>query len=537
MNRALLLLSVAWLSGACSSNDADGAGGLAGGGSSGAALPTDGSAAEAGRGASGSELPPPAALAVESISPADGASDVPLDAVIEIRFSAEVDPATATASSVLVRGPNGPLQGEVTVSGDVVRFAPASEMPLLTPVRISLGTGLASSEGGALSKPIETQFRSRDGAFRAPVQIVDGAAASLFLRGNDAGDLIATWTDLQVLASVEAMVFDAELGTWTEAQAIEDDEQLAFSQPVAAVAPNGDSIVAWRGGGWTRYAGGWGTANVGAGIALPSVALGKDAALSASNAMGGASYQLLPNGMNEWTEAQPLLEAGRVEAIDALAGGFIAVGTRDGTLLAGQLSEPGGAWSEFISLAETRQVERLRLTTHGSAAAIAWVDLRERAASEGTELTEEEALSPIAHPAARVFAGDAWSAPLELPEGAELPWVSVAAGGRALAVWAQLDAISISSYSADQGWTQPLQLAEQSQLAPTGAVDGAGNLMALWPASEQISVHRQAEGGEWQELEPLDSQVTVALWSHVDVQGRVNLVWQNGRGIWWTRFE
>jgi hypothetical protein len=50
-------------------------------------------------------------------------------------------------------------------------------------------------------------------------------------------------------------------------------------------------------------------------------------------------------------------------------------------------------------------------------------------------------------------------------------------------------------------------------------------------------VHRQPAGEEWQALDPLDSQVTVALWSHVDRQGRVNVVWQNGSGIWWTRFE
>jgi hypothetical protein len=470
-------------------------------------------------------------LAVESISPQDEASEVALDAVIEIRFNAALDPATVTESSVVVQGPDGPLEGELTVAGDVVRFEPASPVPLLTPVRLSLSTALRSTEGGGLAMPIGSQFRSRDGAFREPLQINAGAAASLFLRGNDVGDLIATWTDLQVTSSVEAMTFDGELGTWTEAQLIEADEQRAFSQPVADVAPNGDSIVAWRGGGWTRYAGGWGTAVVGEGIVLPSIALGADAALTVTNAMAGASYQLLPNDLNEWTEAQPLLMAGRVDAIDSLAGGFLAVGTSDGTLSAAQLTETGGAWSEFVTLGEIERVDRLRLTTHADAAAVAWVDVREGPATEGEEL------SLVAQPAARVFAEGAWSPPLALPEGAELPWISVATDGRALAVWTQVDAISVSSYSVDQGWTEPEQLAERGQLAPTGAVDGAGNLMALWPSSETISVHRQAAGEAWQALEPLGSQVTVALWSHVDRQGRVNLVWQNGTGIWWTRFE
>jgi hypothetical protein len=529
MNRALVVLSVAWICGACSSSvggsDAPAANGASGGAAS------DGSMGGPSGAGSVSELPPTPPLSVESITPEDGASDVALDAAIEIQFSAALDAATATATSIVVSGPNGALEGTLTVAGAVVRFEPASPLPLLTPVRLTLGTALASTEGAALAEPVEAQFRSRDGVFREPSQIASGAAASLFLRGNDAGDLIATWTDLQVRSNVEAMVFDDELGAWSEAQRIENDDQLAFSQPVAAVAPNGDSIVAWRGGGWTRYAGSWSTATVGAGIALPSVALADGAALSVTNAEGNAAYQLLPSGSNEWTEAQPLLMAGRVDAIDTLAGGFLAIGARDGALVASQLADPQGAWSEFASLATIERLERVRLTSHADAAAIAWLDRRQGPAVEGEEL------SLVSQPGARVFADDAWSPALELPAGADLPSVSVANGGRALAVWTQLDAVSVSSFSTDQGWTEPRQLAEQSQLAPTGAVDGAGNLMALWPSSEQISVQRQPQGGEWQALEPLDSQVTVALWSHVDRQGRVNLVWQNGSGIWWTRFE
>lgn len=530
MKRELVCVSVAWLCGACSSSggggDAPAASGAAGG-----AAPIGGSMGGANASGSSSQTPDAPPLVVESISPKDGASDVALDTAIEIHFSAAIDPATATPSSVVVQGPNGALEGALTVAGDVVRFEPASPMPLLTPVRITLGTALASAEGSALPEPVEAQFRSRDGVFREPVQIASGAAASLFLRGNDAGDLIATWTDLQVRSNVEAMLFDDELGTWTEAQRIENDDQLAFSQPVAAVAPNGDSIVAWRGGGWTRYTGSWATATVGAGIVLPSIALGEEAALSVANADGNASYRLLPTAVNEWSEAQPLLMGGRVDAIDALADGFVAVGARDGSLVASQRSDAQSAWSDFAPLATIERLERVRLTTHADTAAIAWMDRREGPATEGEEL------SLVAQPGARVFADDAWSPALELPAGADLPWVSVASGGRALAVWTQLDAVSVSSFSADQGWTEPRQLAEQSQLAPTGAVDGTGNLMALWPSSEQIAVQRQPDGGEWQALEPLDSQVTVALWSHVDRAGRVNLVWQNGSGIWWTRFE
>ncbi len=528
MSRALVWVSVASLCGACSSDLGGGGDGTPSGGGSSGMLSMDGSGGT-GPGGSAPINPNAPPLTVASISPEDGASGVALEAVVEIRFSAALDPATATASSITVSGPDGPLEGALTVTGDVVRFAPAAPLPLLTPVQISIGTALRSSEGGALAQPVEAQYRSRDGVFREPQQVNAGAAAGLFLRGNDAGDLIATWTDLQVTSSVEAMVFDAELGTWSAAQLIENDDQLAFTRPVAAMAANGDSIVAWRGGGWTRYVGGWSPATVGAGILLPSVALGSGAALAVSNTMEGASYQLLPNGANEWSAAQALLAGGQVGAIDTVGGGFIAIGTREGELVAGQ-SDPAGAWSEFEALGPIQQLQRAQLSTHGEVAAVAWVDL-------GDPPMGGDILTPVTRPAARVFAEGAWAAPLQLPEGAELPWISVAAGGQALAVWKLGNAVSASSFSAAEGWTQPAQLAAQSQLTPTGAVDGNGNHMALWPSSQEIAVHRQVADGEWQALEPLDSQVTVTLWSHVDRQGRVNLVWQNGSGIWWTRFE
>ncbi len=313
--------------------------------------------------------------------------------------------------------------------------------------------------------------------------------------------------------------------------ASEEDETLAFSRPVAAIAPSGDSIVAWQGGGWARYVEGWGTVSVGEAIVVPRVALGQDAALTVVNSAEGSSFQFLPSGSDEWTPAQSLSASGRVDAIEALGGGFIGVGTADGVLSAVQLSERGAQWSERVALADVERAERLHMTTHGDAAAVAWVDLQQEPATEG------EAPTLVARPAARVLAFDTWSPVLELPDGAELPWVSVATGGRALAVWTELDGVSVSSYGAEQGWTEPQRLADDSQLSPAGSVDSAGNLLAVWPSSEQISVMRKPAGGDFQELAAVESQVTVRLWSHVDDQGRVNLVWQNGSGTWWTRFE
>ncbi len=162
MKRALFAVTVAWTWCACSSGgQSQGAGGDAASGSeSGLGVSGGGDDSIAGQAGSAPAMAPAAApLVVEALTPDSEASEVPLDAVIEIRFGGALDPATATASNILVEGPNGPLAGELTVDADRVSFTPAAALPLLTPVRVTLTLALTSTDGGALVSPSKRRLQ------------------------------------------------------------------------------------------------------------------------------------------------------------------------------------------------------------------------------------------------------------------------------------------------------------------------------------------------------------------------------------------
>src|SRR5262245_17443448 len=111
MNRALILASVAWMCGACSS-DSGGGNGNATTNGGGGLQPMGGNGGENDPGGPGPQNPAVPPLTVESISPEDGANEVALNATIEIQFSAALNPATVNSTSVVVSGPNGPLEGD-----------------------------------------------------------------------------------------------------------------------------------------------------------------------------------------------------------------------------------------------------------------------------------------------------------------------------------------------------------------------------------------------------------------------------------------
>src|SRR5207249_8411482 len=70
------------------------------------------------------ESPP----SVASITPANGASGVPVATVVEVRFSEPVSPATIGLPNLLVSGATGPVAGAWSLSADQTRasFTPSA---------------------------------------------------------------------------------------------------------------------------------------------------------------------------------------------------------------------------------------------------------------------------------------------------------------------------------------------------------------------------------------------------------------------------
>jgi uncharacterized delta-60 repeat protein len=101
---------------------------------------------------------PPAVVATE---PLDGASGVPLDALVHAWFSEALDPATLdTASFLLVDSGGAPIAGSVEASGFVATFTPAVPLApneLHTATITSAARDLA---GNALAAPYSWTFES-----------------------------------------------------------------------------------------------------------------------------------------------------------------------------------------------------------------------------------------------------------------------------------------------------------------------------------------------------------------------------------------
>jgi hypothetical protein len=106
------------------------------------------------------ETPP----SVVSITPADGASGVPVTTVIDVRFSEPVSPATVGAPNLLVSGPSGAVAGAWTLSADQTRafFTPAAPYRDFSPISVKVRTGIRDRVGKPLVAEAVATFVTAD---------------------------------------------------------------------------------------------------------------------------------------------------------------------------------------------------------------------------------------------------------------------------------------------------------------------------------------------------------------------------------------
>jgi hypothetical protein len=105
--------------------------------------------------------PEPDPLAVTSVTPADGATDVPPGALLTATFNRAVDPVTLTPESFVLRAGGTPLASTVTY--DPVARTARLAGPLLPAslYQVELTTAIADDEGGVLSAAEEWSFTTR----------------------------------------------------------------------------------------------------------------------------------------------------------------------------------------------------------------------------------------------------------------------------------------------------------------------------------------------------------------------------------------
>jgi len=106
------------------------------------------------------ESPP----SVASITPANGASGVPVTTVIEVRFSEPVNPATIGPPNLLVSGSSGPVAGAWSLSADQTRalFTPTTAYRDFSTVSVKVTTGVKDRVGKPLVQEVVASFVTAD---------------------------------------------------------------------------------------------------------------------------------------------------------------------------------------------------------------------------------------------------------------------------------------------------------------------------------------------------------------------------------------
>jgi hypothetical protein len=98
-------------------------------------------------------------LRVESISPVDGASALPIQSVFTISFSEDVDPSSVTASSLVLTAQGAPLAASRIVSGRTITVRPSALLPERSTVQLGLRTGITSVAGNSLSTNSDATYQ------------------------------------------------------------------------------------------------------------------------------------------------------------------------------------------------------------------------------------------------------------------------------------------------------------------------------------------------------------------------------------------
>jgi hypothetical protein len=186
----------------------DGAGGPPGeagagrgvGGESGSTAGASGEGGGAEGGNSGDTDPP----VVVSFTPTDGDVGVQRDLILTVEFSESIYPASATVESVTLTGPEGEVPGLVTVTENVVAFAPRQMLHLLGRYTFNVESTVQDLARNNLDESVRSTFEVRDGMWSTPMRPFGETApqvATKFQR-NEFGDAVLgleTWPNRETV--------------------------------------------------------------------------------------------------------------------------------------------------------------------------------------------------------------------------------------------------------------------------------------------------------------------------------------------------
>ncbi len=103
-------------------------------------------------------------FSVVSVTPPDGAGNVPLGSAIRAVFSGPLDPATVTSDNVMLAGPAGVVAGDIGTDsgGTLLTFRPSEALAPNASYAFALTAGVRDRAGRALAAPFASSFATLD---------------------------------------------------------------------------------------------------------------------------------------------------------------------------------------------------------------------------------------------------------------------------------------------------------------------------------------------------------------------------------------
>lgn len=473
---------------------------------------------------------------VVSTVPADGATAVGRNVILNATFSEDMLETTINGGSFTLTGSTGTVTGTLsynstTKTAFLVPDAPLEQGASYT---ASLAATITDLAGNALT-PLSWGFTVSNRRWATPVSIGSASVDPFNLpvktdAAIDAnGNIIAVW---ERDGDIWANRYDVGNG-WGTAVAVESDSNVYAFSPQLAVAPNGNAIVVWEQTEYNAQSNNY-YQHVLAGFYTP-----------------GSGW-----GLPEYLETETALDAYEPHVDFDSSGNAMVVWVQyddinlDSDVWANRYEAGSGRWqgAELVDGdTATAANPQLAFDVSGNAMVVWWDSLP----NSGSAIW-----------ARRYDANTGWQASSDslashASETLSDPRVGFDGSGNALVVWQQFDSaawtfsIWANHYVVGNGWNGAMALEQDtvgSHSAPSLAVNASGEAMAVWTYNDRtiagIQASRYVAGSGWSTPENINARIGNADTSQVamDATGNAVVVWAEGDtngwlSAWSNRYE
>jgi len=192
-------------------------------------------------------------LAFAASTPADGTTAVARNTTFSASFNRAVAPASVTASSARLLGPEGnAIPVAVSVSGSDIGFTAPLGLPGNTAYRVELAASIADARGSTLGNAVSRTFTTAAQSWQATATEMSSLTywsgrTSPLVRADRDGNVMVVWRDRPShIDTIFASRLDARTGTWgAPATVAVADAISSFGGLSMTTGAKGDVYVTW----------------------------------------------------------------------------------------------------------------------------------------------------------------------------------------------------------------------------------------------------------------------------------------------------